>query len=220
MRRMSIRSLPRPRIIARRASSIKRAHRAMDGFQADEDRLADQEMADIEFADLRDGGDGLRHCRRSGRGRHGFPGRGRRRTPRALRICFSSSSRARRRVRHWHRRRCAVPPPARPATWAASICLRSGSMNMETRMPAVAQRRDDGLQTIVLAGCSRCRLRWCAPRASPARCRRHAACAFSAMASISSVAAISRLSGMVSALRQRVRYRRRRYGGGLRADAP
>ena len=63
-------------------------------------------------------------------------------------------------------------------------------------MPASRQRRDDGLA----GGCTgrphRCRLRWCAPRASPARCRRHAACALSAMASISSVAAISRLSGI------------------------
>ena len=33
------------------------AHPADGRLQTDEDRLADQEMADIEFADMRDGGD-------------------------------------------------------------------------------------------------------------------------------------------------------------------
>ena len=50
--------------------------------------------------------------------------------------------------RHWHRRRCAVPPPARPASREASSCLRSGSMNMETRMPAAASALTMGFSRV------------------------------------------------------------------------
>ena len=178
-----------------RASSISRRIRDRFG-QADEDRLADQEMADIEFADMGDRRDGLRHCRRSGHGRHGFPAPDRRRIPPPLRICFEQLF-ARRAARHWHRRRCAVPPPARPASRAASSCLRSGSMNIETRMPASASAATMGFR----------RANWPTTSMPPSVVRSsrfsgtmQAACgrALSAMASISSVAAISRLSGMFS----------------------
>ncbi len=37
----------------------QRAHPADGGLEAGEDRFADQKMADIEFADFGDGGDGL-----------------------------------------------------------------------------------------------------------------------------------------------------------------
>ena len=60
---MSQRSLPRPRITRpwlrcrSRAGIHQPAHLADRGLEADEDRLADQEVADIEFAHLGDGGD-------------------------------------------------------------------------------------------------------------------------------------------------------------------
>ena len=65
---------PDPMIIWR-ASSISARIFWIDSDQAGKDRLADQEMADIEFADFRDGGDGLDIVVRSGRGRHEFQAR-------------------------------------------------------------------------------------------------------------------------------------------------
>ena len=42
----------------------QRAHAADGGIEADEDRLADQEMPDVEFADFGDGGDRASPCRK------------------------------------------------------------------------------------------------------------------------------------------------------------
>ena len=54
---------PRPRLRAR-ASSISARIRAHARLEPDEDRLADQEMADVELGKLRDRGDRLHRRRR------------------------------------------------------------------------------------------------------------------------------------------------------------
>ena len=71
MRRMSMRSLPRPMIIARRRPTCRVAmpqgrrgpgpccaHAPDAVVETDKDRLADEEMADIELDDFRERGDG------------------------------------------------------------------------------------------------------------------------------------------------------------------
>src|ERR1700736_1986780 len=67
MRRMSVMSLPMPMIMSRsrrlaqRVPAIHRgAHRVNGAGETAEDRLADQEVPDVEFDDLREGRDDLR----------------------------------------------------------------------------------------------------------------------------------------------------------------
>ena len=73
-----------------------------------------------------------------------------------------------------NRRRYGARPPGRRASAPHRAGARSASMNSETRMPASTSRRTRGFELVVAARARRARLRWCAPRASPAPGRRHA----------------------------------------------
>ena len=96
---------------------------------------------------------------------------------------FSSSSFSRSAPRR-HRIGAGVQLHHRRAERLGGIELRA--VRLDEQRDADARRRP-GARRWARDGCAgpprRCRLRWCAPRASPARCRRHAACASSAMAS-------------------------------------
>ena len=94
-----MRSLPKTEDHGRRCLSPSSASRIVRRdqdrrCQADEDRLADQEMADIEFADMRDGGDGSDIVIGQAMAGMDFQPDDRRRTPRALWMCLSSFSRS------------------------------------------------------------------------------------------------------------------------------
>ena len=106
-----------PRIMQARArpSSIGRAHGPHGLVEADEDRLADQEMADIELDDLRDRGDDARRV--EGEAVAGMDLEPERRAvlgrrPQALELVPGRLPRRRRR-RPRNRRRCGARPPAR-----------------------------------------------------------------------------------------------------------
>ena len=148
----------------------------MAAVQADEDRLADQEVADVQLHHLGDGRDrldglvvdavagmdlqaqrrGLRPPRPAGR-----PARPR---PR----------RRRRRGRRRNRRRCAARPPGRRRRAAASIWAGSGSMNRDTRMPASVSCATTGAIRVVAADHVQPALGGDAPRAARAPGRRRA----------------------------------------------
>ena len=106
-----------------------------------------------------------------------------------------------RRPAHRTRRRCESRSPARRARAAASICAGSAAMNSDTRMPASRSSRDRRRELRRAGRRHRGRLRWCAPARRSGT--RQAACGrvSIAIATISSVAAISKLSGLaISAL--------------------
>ncbi len=94
--------------------------------------------------------------------------------------------------------RCGTRPPARRGGSPPRSGAGSGSMNRLTRMFARAQPVDISKR----GGCAgrrrRGRPRWCAPRASRGRCRRRGGGGAARSSSISSVAAISRFSGISS----------------------
>ena len=102
---------------------------------------------------------------------------------------------ARRRARRT-RRRCGFRSPGRPAPPPPRSAPASAAMNSETRMPASSSAVHHRLELRALRRPRRARLRWCAP--SRLSGTRQTACGLvlSAMAIISSVAAISRLSGL------------------------
>jgi hypothetical protein len=148
MRRMSERSAPTPRIITALASSISGAH-ALDGrAEADEDRLADQEVADVQLGELGDGGDGLHglvvdavagvdlQAQAGGLGRRGlqaFEMAARVGAAPADRLAVGAG------VQLDHLGAGGVEA----CTWA-----RSASMKQETRMPASARRRTTGAMVL------------------------------------------------------------------------
>ncbi len=174
--------------------------------EADEDRLADQEMADVEFDDL-----GQRRDRLGGGVVEAVAGMDfEAEAPRQLRavadaLPFGLRRRhaARRQARRT-RRRCGSRSPARRCAAAASICRGSAAMNSDTRMPAAAQSARRPARA-----CS-C---WPATSSPPSVVRssrrsgtRQAACGRGLERDARpspSVAAISRLSGLaISALRR------------------
>ena len=178
----------------------RRPHPADRGLEADEDRLADQEVADVELAHLAAAPRPGRRCRRSGRARHAPRGRGRGRRP-PSRVSRASSRAA----------LGGVAGEARLAVGAGvQLDHRRADPVRRLDLPAVggdedrdaaaglAQRRDE----VRRAGSRRC-----ATSSPPSVVRssrrsgtRQTACGRwrSAIACISSVAAISRLSGSVS----------------------
>ena len=205
-----------------RAASISAAHAADGGVQADEDRLADQEVADVELDHLRDGGDRRDRlvvdavagvdlqAERGGLGGGGRAGARAGARPR----------RPRRRARRRSRRRCAARPPARRRRRPTLDLGRVGLDEQRDADAGVAQPR---------APRARSQLWPPATSRPPSVVRssrrsgtRQTACGRwrSAMASISSVTAISKFSGRPRSRqhgRQRRRCRRRRCGGGPRA---
>ncbi len=216
-------SLPMP-MIMRVTSARGLVHQPAHGRDAlgepDEDRLADQEMADVEFGDLGNARDRL--DRVVGEAVAGVNLKAelpcRRRAASAMRAAFALEWRRRRNGTPRNRCRCAARPPARRARRRHRAGARSASMNSETRMPA-----SPSAATI---GCRR--LCWPAASMPPSVVRSsrrsgtmQAACGRwrSAIDSISSVAAISRLSGRRRSHRAAARCRGRRCGGDLRADA-
>ena len=178
-----MRSLPMPMITPTSRAGARcgprpsaRACARIGGVEADEDRLADQEVADVELDDLagcaatgptvskveavagvdfeaerRPKRGGVARCARSSRRRRSAP----RRAPRS-------------------RRRCAVRRPARRALPPPRSARGSASMNSETRMPASLERADHAAAGDCAGRRRRGRPRSCAPRAAPARCRRRA----------------------------------------------
>ena len=152
MRRMSKRSLPMPRIMwsLLRAPRPSGAHLADRGFEADEDRLADQEMADIEFAHLGMAATGADVIVAQAVAGMAFQAElaAQRRAACAAR---ASSAFCAAPLQLRNRRRYAVRPPARPGSPPPRAGARSASMNSETRMPASRRRAHDRRQLIVLA---------------------------------------------------------------------
>ncbi len=197
-----------PRAFRRAVPALRdrRDHPPDRGVEADEHRLADQEMADVQFDDLRQGGDRARPCRSPARGRRGIrsraaplpppPRAGARIRPRP---CPPRPGDAR-----CTRRRYAVPPPAPSRSARRRRASIDGSMNKETRMPA----RDSSSTK----GASRSRPPTTSSPPSVVRSvrfsgTRQQACGriFSAMSSICSVAAISKFSGAeIVSLRRRM----------------
>ena len=214
---------PMPRIkraLLSGAGGVDAAAHAADGvLQADEDRLADQEVADVELDAPRviaaTGADGFVVEAVAGVDLQPQPRR--RPTPRAAAPPARPGPRPLAPPRT--RRRCAARSPGRRSPRRRPICTGSGSMNRETRTPASLSFRTTGATTSVAAWRRPGRPRWSPPRAARARGRRRAAGARRAMASISSVTAISKFNGLPRFRRGRTGRRcpRRRCGGGPRA---
>ena len=184
---------PPPR---RRARVHQRPHAPDGRIEADEDRLADQEMADVELGQLGDGGDRRRRSRSRCRGRRGPPGPAPRPGRRRRAAPPAAASRLRRAARAppGNRRRCAARPPGRRPSAAAAIWPGSASMNSDTRMPAAFRPRPRGRCGCAGRATSRPPSVVTSSRRSGTR---QAACGRwrRAIACISSVTAISKFSG-------------------------
>ena len=185
--------------LARGRGPSPRASRCTASARPHEDRLADQEMADVEFDDLRQRRDRLGGLDNRARGRHGPRGRACRASLRAVADAPPLGlGRRRRRPRRARRtrRRCGSRSPARRRAAAASICAGSAAMNSETRMPASRSSATAGASCVALAGDIEPALGGAllAPLRHEAGGVRPGLAARSR--TISSVAAISKLSGL------------------------
>ena len=154
---MSIRSEPMPMIMpGLRLSSVlaaavhRRAHGADGLAEADEHRLADHEVADVEFDDLRQRRRSSPPSHNRGRGRHGPRAR-----PSApawrLRRCAAIRLRPLRcghRPRRRTSRRCGSRSPARAVLPPSRSGAGSAAMNSDTRMPASFSRAMKGASAL------------------------------------------------------------------------
>ena len=177
----------------------RRASCVIAFVEPDEHRLADQEMPDVEFDDLRQRRDRLgagiieavpgMHLEAEAAG-----------AARAARGCAAIRRRrrpCRRRPAHRHQAPVWISITGAPSASAASICVGIGGD--EQRHPDAGRAAASAIfaaRARALPRRRRDRLRWCARRAAPAPGRPHAAGCACAIAIISSVAAISKLSGL------------------------
>ena len=178
------------------AAVHRRPHRAHRLGEADEQRLPDHVVADIELDDLgqardRLGGDVVEAVA----GMDFEPGRARQRW--RLRRCAAiphPPSPHGRRPRRRTRRRYGFRSPARAASPPFRSGAGSAAMNSDTRMPASFSRAMNGASALCCPTTSRPPSVVSSSRRSGTR---HTACGFvaSAIRSMSSVAAISKFSG-------------------------
>ncbi len=130
------------------APFVHRARMRPDRFgEADEHRLADQEMADVEFDDLAAGRRCAAPSRSRGRGRRGTSSPAPRphgRRPRAAARTRARAVRRRPRSTAWHQAPVCSSTTGRRDRGGGVDRLGTGSMNSETRIPRAVQLGDEG----------------------------------------------------------------------------